>query len=42
LLRPVYFLQRNLPDALSGSTVMGMAATLLCIALSSWFVLRQE
>ena len=42
LLRPVYFLQRNLPDALSGSTVMGMAATLLCIALSSWFVLREE
>jgi len=42
LLRPVYFLQRNLPDALSGSTVMGMAATLLCIALSSWLVLREE
>ena len=42
LLRPVYFLQRNLPDALPGSPVIGMAATLLCIALSSWFVLREE
>jgi hypothetical protein len=42
LLRPVYFLQRNLPGAVSESTVIGMAATLLCIALSSWFVLREE
>ena len=42
LLRPVYFLQRNLPDALPGSLLIGMAATLLCIALSSWFVLREE
>ena len=42
LLRPVYFLQRNLPDALPGSLVIAMAATLLCLALSSWFVLREE
>jgi hypothetical protein len=42
LLRPVYFLQRNLPDALPGSLVIGMAATLVCVALSSWFVLREE
>ena len=42
LLRPVYFLQRNLPDALPGSMVIGMAATLVCVALSSWFVLREE
>jgi hypothetical protein len=42
LLRPVYFLQRNLPDTLPGSLVIGMTATLLCIALSSWFILREE
>jgi len=42
LLRPVYLLQRNLPDALPGTLVIGMAATLLCIALSSWFVLRED
>lgn len=42
LLRPLYILGKNLPDALSGSTVTGMVATLLCIALSSWFVLREE
>jgi hypothetical protein len=42
LLRPVYFLQRNLPDALPGSLVIGMAATLVCVALSSWLVLREE
>jgi hypothetical protein len=42
LLRPVYFLQRSLPDALPGTLVIGMAATLVCVALSSWFVLREE
>ncbi len=42
LLRPVYLLQRNLPDALPGTLVIGLAATLLCIALSSWFVLRED
>ncbi len=42
LLKPIYFLERNWLDALSGSTVIGMAATLLCIALSSWLVLREE
>jgi hypothetical protein len=42
LLRPVYFLQRNLPDAVPGSLLTGMAATLLCVALSSWFILREE
>lgn len=42
LLRPIYFLQRNLPNALPGSVVVGMAATLVCVALSSWLVLREE
>ena len=42
LLRPVYFLQRNLPDAVPAGIAFGMGATLLCIALSSWFILRQE
>jgi hypothetical protein len=37
-----YFLQRNWPEALSGGTVVSMAATLLCIGLSSWFVLRED
>ena len=42
LLSPVYILQRNWPGALSGSIAIDMAITLLCIALSSWFVLREE
>jgi hypothetical protein len=42
LLSPVYFLQRNWLDALSRTTAIGMAATLLCIGLSSWLVLREE
>lgn len=41
-LRPLNFLERNWLDVLSASTIIGMAATLLCIALSSWFVLREE
>jgi len=28
--------------ALSGTTVLGITATLICIALSSWFVLREQ
>lgn len=36
------WLNGNWLNALSGTTAMGMVATLLCIGLSSWFVFREE
>jgi hypothetical protein len=52
LRRPSWFsslgLQRlastdgNWLAALTGTTLLGVAATLLCIALSSWYMLREE
>ena len=35
-------LDGNWLDALSGTTVIALVGTLLCIGLSSWFVLREE
>ena len=32
----------NWLTALSGTTVLGITATMICIALSSWFVLREQ
>jgi len=41
-VRRFWTLDRPLSDALTGTTLLGMVASLIFVSLSSWYVLRQE
>ena len=41
-VRHLWTLNRPLSDALTGTTLFGIVASLIFLSLSSWYVLRQE